>query len=180
MKRFTFNNFDKSRLPLLAVALIAFAAFAGASSMSRSANGQPTSPAAKAPVYKVVHTDAQWRKLLTPAQYDVLRESGTELAYSGALWNNHAKGTYVCAACGQPLFSSTTKFESGTGWPSFYEPLAKGDVLTRTDNSLGMERTEVLCPRCGSHLGHVFDDGPQPTGLRYCMNSVAMKFIPAK
>ena len=124
---------------------------------------------------KVEKTEEQWRKELSPEQYHVLREAGTERAFSGAYWNNHDKGTYHCAACGLPLFSSTTKFDSGTGWPSFYEPLAKTSVLEEVDGSLGMTRTEVKCRRCGSHLGHVFDDGPKPTGLRYCMNSISLK-----
>jgi peptide-methionine (R)-S-oxide reductase len=128
---------------------------------------------------KVVLTDAQWREILTSDQYRVLRKQGTERAYTGDTWDNHAKGTYVCAACGQPLFSSDTKFESGTGWPSFYQPLSEKAVETETDGALGMIRTEVHCSRCGGHLGHVFPDGPKPTGLRYCMNSVSMRFVPA-
>jgi peptide-methionine (R)-S-oxide reductase len=125
---------------------------------------------------KVVKTDAEWRKLLTPDQYHVLREKGTERAFTGIYWDNHKPGIYRCAACGQELFTSKTKFESGTGWPSFWEPLAKGRVILQRDAD--GERTEVLCSRCGGHLGHVFDDGPAPTGQRYCMNSVALKFVP--
>lgn len=130
--------------------------------------------------FKVVKPDAEWKKLLSPGAYDVLRHGGTEAPYKGKNWDNHADGIYVCAGCGNELFSSQTKFESGTGWPSFYRPIAKGHVLEKKDTSLGMERTEVLCAWCGGHLGHVFDDGPKPTGLRYCMNSIAMTFKPAK
>ena len=125
---------------------------------------------------KVVKTPQEWRAALTANQYYILREKGTERAFTGENWDNHEKGTYLCAGCGLPLFSSTTKFESGTGWPSFYQPLSKTSVKDITDSSHGMVRTEVVCSRCGGHLGHVFDDGPKPTGLRYCMNGGALKF----
>lgn len=127
---------------------------------------------------KVTKTDAEWKKQLNELEYNVLRQEGTERAFSGDLWKNHAQGTYVCRGCGLPLFSSTTKFESGTGWPSFWKPLKPEYVKENTDNAYGMTRTEVECARCGGHLGHVFDDGPKPTGLRYCMNSVSMDFVP--
>jgi peptide-methionine (R)-S-oxide reductase len=129
--------------------------------------------------FKVQHTDAEWQKMLSHTAYLVLRKAATEKAYTGKYWDNHAKGTYACAGCGQVVFSSATKFDSGTGWPSFYKEIAKGRTLSRPDHSGGMERTEVLCSRCGGHLGHVFDDGPKPTGLRFCMNSAALTFTPA-
>jgi peptide-methionine (R)-S-oxide reductase len=135
------------------------------------------SDAAPAQDFEVRKSDDEWRRLLTPAQYDVLRREGTERAGTSPLNKEKRKGTFACAGCDLPLFSSDTKYESGTGWPSFWQPLPDA-VGTTTDNAFLMKRTAVHCRRCGGHLGHVFDDGPKPTGLRYCMNGVAMKFLP--
>jgi peptide-methionine (R)-S-oxide reductase len=127
---------------------------------------------------KVEKTDEEWRAELTPEQYHILREKGTERAFTGEYVNEHRDGTYTCTACGNELFDSKTKFESGSGWPSFYEPKNLENVELRPDNSFFMKRTEVVCKRCGGHLGHVFDDGPNPTGQRYCINSCSIKLTP--
>lgn len=131
------------------------------------------------PFEKVVKTDAEWKQILTPEQYEVARKAGTEAPYSSPLNKIHAKGTFACVCCDLPLFDSKTKFDSGTGWPSFYAPINKTNMREKTDNTTSETRTEVLCNKCDAHLGHVFDDGPKPTGLRYCMNGVAMKFVKA-
>lgn len=131
-------------------------------------------------VNKVNKTDEEWKRTLTPAQYEVTRNKGTERPFSSPLNENHDRGVFQCVACGLPLFSSEHKFNSGTGWPSFWQPIDKENVNEEVDSSLFMERTEVLCARCDSHLGHVFNDGPKPTGLRYCMNGVALNFVKDK
>ncbi len=157
-----------NRRVFLAGSALAAAAF------SLASGARAAAPARK---FAVTHSDDEWRKLLTSEQYNVLREEGTEYPGTSILLNEHRKGVFGCAGCDQDLFSSSTKFESGTGWPSFWAPIENA-VGTLRDTSLGMVRDAVFCSRCGGHLGHVFDDGPKPTGLRYCMNGIAMKFRP--
>jgi peptide-methionine (R)-S-oxide reductase len=160
----------------------AAAAGAGLAALSiKQAAAQTTVKAAggsnDSPFPKVIKTDEEWKRILTPEQYSVTRQKGTEAPYSSPLNKIHDKGIFACVGCDLSLFSSKQKFDSGTGWPSFWAPIAKANVREEVDNSLSETRTEVLCARCDAHLGHVFDDGPEPTGLRYCMNGVAMKFI---
>jgi len=173
---------------ILSAAVLAAVANGASTAVGTAKSSPPTRVpgAASAPATReesldpVVKSDAEWQRVLTADQYRVLRKAGTEVAFTGKYWNNHKAGIYRCAGCGLTLFESATKFESGTGWPSFWQPVDPSHVKIVTDDSYGMVREEVRCARCGGHLGHRFDDGPQPTGQRYCMNSVSLDFTAAK
>ena len=175
---------SKLRCLLVAVVCSGFLAGCGAEGPAAVASAKPAPDAAaeepreeSMPSEKIEKTEQQWREELTPEQFHILREKGTERAFSGKYWDTKTEGTYACAGCGQPLYSSETKYKSGTGWPSFWKPISPDAIATRPDRSWFTTRTEVVCSRCGGHLGHVFDDGPEPTGKRHCLNSAALKLV---
>ncbi len=170
-------NLAKASLAVLAIALaVSVGACGGAAAPAKQSGQEPATKPKETKVDKIAKTNEEWRMELTPEQYRVLREKGTELAFTGKYWNTKGKGVYRCAACGALLFVSDDKFDSGCGWPSYTRPADPKAVEEGRDTSHGMVRTEITCARCGGHLGHVFDDGPKPTGLRYCINSAALKF----
>jgi peptide-methionine (R)-S-oxide reductase len=165
---------------VLILSPLAFLVLFSCNGQTPNNNSEPQNISAMDKTEKLNKTEEEWKKELTPEQYEVLRKKGTESPFSGKYWNVNEKGIYVCAACGNELFDSKTKFDAGCGWPSFFESLDSTKVKTQTDYTHGMVRTEIMCARCGSHLGHVFDDGPKPTGLRYCVNSISLDFKPSE